>query len=86
MHIKIELHGLKGRMLWVDSPHRWSMEREYRADISAFPFEDQYSASELASRARDLAAEVASDVFAQFGWRPPLEILKEEQRELRVGS
>ncbi len=84
MHIKIEIHRLKDRILWVDSPHRLPMEQDYRADISAFRFADQFSSVELASRARDLAAEVARDVFLRFGWGPPLEMMKEEQGELRL--
>jgi hypothetical protein len=59
------------------------MDHEYRADISMYPFEKTYVASELASRARELAAEVAKDLFAMFGWFPPLELLRQEQAELR---
>jgi hypothetical protein len=84
MHIRIEVQNLRGRMLWVDSPHRLSMEREYRADINGFPFEEEYSATDLASHGRELAAEAARQLFARFGWHPPLEILRQQQSELRA--
>jgi hypothetical protein len=83
MHVKIEVHGLKGRMLWADSPHRWPMEREYRADVRAFPFEESYRSSDLASESAAIAAEVARQLFGLFGWYPPIDIMKEEQAELR---
>jgi hypothetical protein len=84
MHIKIEVHGLRGRMLWVDSQNRFPMDHEYRADINAFPFEDDYTATELASRGRELSAEVARQFFVRFGWRPPTETLRQQQNELRA--
>lgn len=83
IHIKIELHGLQGRRLWVDTPHRSPTEHEYRTDIQAFPYEDQFPTAELASSSKELAAQVALDLFARFGWRPPLEMMREEQQELR---
>ncbi len=84
MHLKIELSGLKDRMLWVDSPHRISMDNKYRAGINSFPLEGDYTSSELASQGRELAAEAARQLFMRFGWHPPIETLKQQQSELRA--
>jgi hypothetical protein len=83
MVIRLEVHGLKGRMLWVDSPNRSGMEHDYRADIEAFPYTRQFSSAELVARGQDYALDVARSFFMMFGWRVPLEILKEQQAELR---
>jgi len=84
MHLSIAIRGLEKRLLWVDSPGRYPMQNEYRAEIGQYPFQGDVPTSELNARARELAADLAKDVFARFGWHPPLEMLKKQQAELRT--
>jgi hypothetical protein len=83
MHIKVELHRLEGRMLWVDSANRWPMEREYRAEIDTFVMEDQIPTAKLVGESRLIAADWAHELFSRFGWIPPVEMLRSQQDELR---
>lgn len=83
IHIKVEVHNLKDRMLWVDNPNRFPMERDYRADVETYVSEDQFAAAQLAAEARTLAAQWALELFRRFGFSPPLSMLLDQQKELR---
>jgi hypothetical protein len=85
MVISIELHGLKDRALWVDSPRRYPMEREYRSDQEVFRLQDQFSVTDLAGRSREIAVDWTGILFRTFGWDPPTRVLLEEQQQLRKG-
>jgi hypothetical protein len=83
MHLKVEIHGINGRTLWVDSPNRFPMERDYRAEIETFVIEDQIPTTQLVAESRSLAADWARELFMRFGWSPPIEMLRGQQEELR---
>jgi hypothetical protein len=83
MNIKVEVHNLRDRMLWVDSPNRFPMDHEYRADIESYISEDQFAASQLAAGARPLAANWTLELLRRFGFKPPLSMLLDQQNELR---
>lgn len=82
-HMKVEVHGIEGRMLWVDNPNRFPMEREYRAEIQTFVMEERIPTAQLVAESRSLAADWARELFMRFGWSPPIEMLKGQQDELR---
>ena len=83
MHVKVEVHGLEGRMLWVDNPNRFPMEREHRAEIHTFVMEERIPTAQLVAESRSLAADWARELFTRFGWSPPIEMLRGQQDELR---
>lgn len=83
MHIKVEVHQLEGRLLWVDNPNRYPMEREYRAEIQTFVMEERIPTAQLVAESRSLAADWARELFMRFGWSPPIEMLRGQQEELR---
>lgn len=83
MHIEVTVSGLQGRVLWVDSPNRFPMPRDYRASIKEFPYIVELPRTELIAAPRELALKPAMELFQRFNWNPPRELLQGVQEELR---
>lgn len=86
MHIKVELHGLKGRALWVDDPGRGSFDNRYVSGMETFPFEVDVERQFLIANAREMAIEPTLELFKRFGWNASVDILKDQQKQLRSRS
>jgi hypothetical protein len=86
MHIKVELHGLKGRSLWVDDPGRGSFDHRYVSEMETYPFEIDIERQFLIANAREMAIEPTVELFKRFGWNASVEILKDQQLQLRSRS
>jgi hypothetical protein len=86
MHIKVELHGLKGRALWVDDPGRGSFDHRYVSGMETFPFEIDIERQFLVANAREMAIQPTVELFKRFGWNASADLLKDQQRQLRSRS
>lgn len=83
MHIEITVSGLEGRKLWVDSPSRRPMFRDYTASIRELPYQVELSRTELIATPRELALKPAIELFRRFDWDPSQNVLRDHQKELR---
>ena len=68
--IEINLIGLKGREIWIQSPRRMGFyPGQYpRATIDRLPFKETFDTVELEGRHRELAMGVTSRLFQRFHW------------------
>ncbi|MEX0874589.1 MAG: hypothetical protein WD646_00280 [Actinomycetota bacterium] len=83
MRFEVQLRGLRGRRLKADDPRRAGFMQRYEASIDAFPFSKDLTRDELASNSRELALEIAGELFQYFGWQPSRDLLQGIQDELR---
>lgn len=83
MHIKVELRGIKGRSLWVDDPGRGSFDHHYVSGMETFPFEVDVERQFLVAKAREMAIGPTVELFKRFGWNASVDILKDQQGQLR---
>lgn len=83
MFIGVRVAGLRGRVLWVEDSRRAPMLGNYKASIQEFPYEVVVQRTELVANSRELALLPVIQVFLRFGWRPSIELLREQQAELR---
>lgn len=83
IEVSIVLQGVKGRLLYVDSPRRAGFYTEYRAGLEAIPVAKTIERTHLVADSRVIAAEVSRRIFETFGWDAPIENLLDQQRELR---
>ena len=88
MHLEIDLHGLNGRGLKLETRRKGSSYlKDSRADIDKLPYRVDLSGTELITASKDLALKPAVELFRRFGWDPSLEILRDMQENLlRRGS
>jgi hypothetical protein len=80
--LSVELHGVDGRELTYMTPkHR--LDQEYWSRNDSIQIERSVDAEELMSRARELALDVALEIFRKFGWsNPPVSLFAEEQARM----
>ena len=83
MHIDITGGNLAGRSLFVDSPRRWPMHEMYRASIEKYPCTIDLLRSDLVARPREIALELATELFKRFSWSSTAETLRSWQDELK---
>jgi len=83
MQIDIEVRNIVGGRLYVDDPRRMPMDHDYSFHEEGLRTEASVSRAELAGRARELALDAASDLFAAFGWHPERALLEGQQAQLR---
>jgi hypothetical protein len=83
MHMKIEINGLAGRQLWVDSPRRLQFDDAFVTDADAYVYEETIERQTLVANFRSYAVDQALELFARFGWNPSRRLIEEQQGELR---
>lgn len=81
MKVSVRLEKMNGRLLFVDSPRRASLFREYRASVDSIPVEVELGRSELVARSREVALELSREVFSYFGFSAEPRLLADMQRE-----
>jgi len=77
MEIRIELHGMRGRRLWLEDRGREFFEA-YAADED--PFSKSYERTELLTDAKSLALEPMRFLFSRFGWDAQDDVLRSLQQ------
>lgn len=83
MHIAVTVGGVRGRALHVEDPRRAPMFAEYKATMEQFPYEVEVARTDLVANAREHALRGAMELFWRFDWQPSIELLREQQEELR---
>lgn len=86
MALEIELHGLEGRSLWVDSHNRSPMLRVHKATLDSFRHEQKVSQTELATKTKELSVKAAVQLFDRFMWHPGEDFIGEWLKEARLPS
>jgi len=81
--IQIDLNGLAGRSLWVDSPNHRRFSHQHTASVNTFQHEQEYRTEDLASTAWDLALPPAIELYRRFGWDVTLGMVRDLQLELK---
>src|SRR5207244_1449801 len=76
MHVNITIRGLGGRALGLDDPDAAGFFRDYVAAVEAYTSERELTREELVGNSRELAVNVGSELFDQFGWTPSPEELR----------
>lgn len=80
--ISVELAGIAGRQLaWRDDLNldNWCQEDSIAVD-------NTYAADEIANDRRELAVDVAIDIYASFGWENPSRNELEAAQQNRFGQ
>lgn len=76
------LSGLEDRRLVVDEPRRVPLHGVHVASIREFPSQRLYQRAELTAKPRELALELAIQLFERFGWNASLYSLRDRQAEM----
>jgi hypothetical protein len=86
MHIKIVIGNLQDRFLYIDSSqNKWPFDRTYQISIDEFPYVKEVESSELITNSKEMAINVAKDLFQRFHWNiQDIEVLRSWQQEFRV--
>jgi hypothetical protein len=82
MHVSIEAHGLKDRVLAVYDPRRLGFLEEHVAHIDEWKHEISVSREELVATSREKAQQASASLLMRFGWEPPLEAIADWQQQL----
>jgi hypothetical protein len=83
MRVEIDLRNVAGRHLYVDDVNRMRMDNQYSFHDAALTRSVVVSRADAAGRSRELALDMASDIFGHFGWHPDRALLQGQQDELR---
>lgn len=86
MRISIELHSVENRLLYVDAPRRFPFDNEYRSGVETIPVEETIERTRLVGEAWEIAADLSRRIFQVFGWDADIEVLLDQQKELRKSS
>ena len=82
MSIEVLVSGLKGRMIYVDSHRaRWPLDFAHVANIVSFPSNRIISREELVATQKELALELAKELFRRFNWDPAIDLLRDWQEK-----
>jgi hypothetical protein len=84
MRIAITVGNLQNRHLYVDSQKRWPLDLDYSASIARYPYVVTIERSSLISSSKDLAAQVAMDLFKRFQLGLDIETIRSWQDDLRA--
>lgn len=84
MHVGITAGNLQNRYLYVDSNKRWHLDWDYRTSMTKYPYRTSLERSNLISSSKDLALEMARDLFKRFRLNIEIETLRSWQEELRI--
>jgi hypothetical protein len=80
MYLSVKLGMMAGRFLVMDSPRRSSLY-EHRASVAAIPVQRSISRVDLVTNPREIALQLAGEVYSFFGWAPTPQIAHDMQRE-----
>jgi len=85
IRVDITVRDLKGRKLRGDSHHiRMPRHHNYIASIGEFPYQIELSRTELIAAPRELALKPTTELFRRFNWDPSQDILRDQQKRLRL--
>jgi hypothetical protein len=79
INIRIELHGMRGRRLWLEDRGRQFFQ-DYVAHDEVPPFSKTYPRADLLAEASALALEPMRYFFARFGWDASEAVLRSLQK------
>jgi hypothetical protein len=82
MRISISVQGLNGRDLWTDDSQRIRLLSHYQAPIPEFNHTEDLTRDELITKAHEIALGTACQLFGQFGWEAPKDVLQDYQSRL----
>lgn len=78
MTIKIALHHLDGRRLYMDSHRsRWPFTQAYVASLDSYSFFESVSRDDLAANPSEIALAYSQELFNRFGWSPSMDLLRD---------
>jgi hypothetical protein len=80
--VEINVVGLEGRLLWIDSPNRSEFSIDRTASITEFPQTFDLQQDVLLAERKALATRAAEELFARFGWATNQDFLARMQEEL----
>lgn len=85
LNVDITVGNLKDRLLYMDAHRRWPMRVNYRASIEKYPYKKDFSRSELEAQSKEIALQIAKDLFQRFGWdSPTIDTLRNIQQEFKI--
>lgn len=86
IHISIIAGNLQERILYVDSSrNRWPFDRAYQTSIAEFPYEIEIERTELITNSKEMAINLAKDLFQRFRWNiQDIEVLRSWQNEFKL--
>ena len=83
MHMEIDLRGLRGRGLKLESFSKGSSYLGgHKAHKDTLPYVLDLTRTELITASKELSLKPAIELFKRFGWDPSLEVLRDIQGEL----
>lgn len=82
MVVEAKLSGLKGRGLVVGEPNRMEFDIPHATSLPEISRAMTMDRHRLVANPRHEAVTMAHQFFVRFGWNPPIDQLKEHQREL----
>ncbi|RIK10617.1 MAG: hypothetical protein DCC49_02890 [Acidobacteria bacterium] len=82
MAVRIRLHNLQDRQLWVEDPMRSGFLKPQVTKMDEFALSRDLPREELVAKPRELATEAARELFARFGWDAPLDTLRDHLESL----
>lgn len=78
--IKIEVGNISGRKLYMDDRSRfWGFHYDYESQIDKYPYEKEFTKSNLISNTRDIAVKISVEQFKRFGWHVEFDQIKSLQ-------
>lgn len=80
--VQAVLMNTKSRALHMDRSRRGPLHSQYVATIPSYPYRRELARTELIARPRELALELAKEIFERFGWNPHPVILRWLQEEM----
>jgi len=67
----LSLVNTENRKLAITDPNRTGFYQDYRSSMSEIDFEDSFGKDQIMSSSKEIALEVARQIFARFGWFMP---------------
>ncbi len=81
--LSIELFGVNGRRIVLNSPNRIRLSEQYVARIDEIPFKKEYTAKVISERSQDITLEAIEYIFTRFNWDTlPTMVIKSDIRNL----
>lgn len=83
--VRIELHNLKGREIWIQSRHRGHFPHPHTTAGSAVVLDERLEVGKVVANPSAFAAAHLQRIFRSFGFSPSLEQMNAEVERARSG-
>lgn len=83
--VDIKLENTQGRALWIDDPRRLPFSFPRKTGAPFIHLKRELPADDVISANHDVSLDALLELFENFEWSPPRDLIKTQQEQVRSG-